>query len=246
MYLTPDEFRRSPMGTGKLIKTMDDVELADYLQQAKDLIDAHCDNDFSYREEPEELRPWKGEGYTVHPFYAPVRTVQRYWLVTGAYSGHDFSWDIGAVPAGAPPTLLGRTLPPTTWGQVKLNRSLNELDASTWLISITGIGALADFEQMYIGLSYTSGYDEGTVQADGYSLPYPSWLKSAARWVTRDIIIDSGLNSRGMGGLQEIRVADTLYRKPTQRGRTSQYDDPALNPQARRILDRHQTVWAAG
>jgi hypothetical protein len=237
LVISPDDLRVASGGVS--LKRIANPELAEYIAEAQDLAATYVNQDTLLFHQTEQIVQWRGENLRFHLMHAPIRTILGYRLLTGAFQGQDTFVGIDDTPA---PTTGSPTVLPTNLGGIKIIRTINGGDASSFL-SAVGVGStIGDSMQIEQEITYTAGYDDGTVQPDGYSIPFPRWLKTAVRLIAVDLLGDWESGRRGMAGLQQMRIADAVWRKPTNRSK----DEIVIPLKAKAILDRHYRPWITG
>lgn len=225
------------------ITNIADDELQAVLDSAASLIDAETNNSWAYQTIYEEQHDWdtgRETNWQGYPYYRPLRTLTQFDLASSINptNGDFYKVPIPVTPTG-PPTLRPGQLP-TNYGQVNVDRDRGIL-MTTYTLLQWGLPQvffpIGPFKPVQLLISYTSGYDDGTIQSDGYSLPAPAWLSEINRMAAMSLLVQRATGAAGMLGFKEVRQGQTTY---TFDPSTSSF---GLSPEMKNLLrHKQQTV----
>lgn len=222
-YISLDDFLAWPgVDVSQYDDTTEEGPLQVVLELASGVVDAETDTTWDFRVIPNEELPWiVGDGSTwrFETDILPVRTVLSATIVR--YVDFDYQ-DIPDVVDLSKVQILDNTI------------------VSRWLpfpnrSGVAGLPYVTQLDPPLVKVSYTAGYDDGTIQSDGLSFPYPRWLRDATRLIARSIIEQDILNENGLGGIEMLRVGQVEIRKK------SQGMDVAIPNLAKMLLDNAPT-----
>jgi hypothetical protein len=183
LLLTVEDYLSNSMGgpTPRTDRTLTEAEIYRALQTVTRLINEAAYGQLLVRSITDEIRRFRIDpdsgAYVIRLIYKPVRIVTAVSYVIGQYWG-------GRSPAPADLTPVENVPAPVIEGNMVINRNSNILmiysprviyAPAMWTNPMTGNNAGR------LAISYTVGYDDGTVQPDGVSMPLPEWVKEAAR-----------------------------------------------------------------
>lgn len=242
LYLEPQELERFTMG----MEIPEDLEgpdqMAGLVATACDLIDAYTGNSFSYQHIKGEKHIWDGSGSLKTYLYLPIRVITDFEVSVSVHGGKSDGWRAESLPTIPPlvepddPTEL-----PEELGDIDIDRVMNAIEPTMLPFSISGLllsYAGYGLSQARIKVSYTAGFDDGSVQADGYTLSPPQWLRTATRMTALWLLERSIVNDDGMAGLNSKRVGGV--------SRTRKIENAPLPPDIASLLQTDGSVWASG
>jgi hypothetical protein len=203
-YISTAEFLRWPgVDVSRYTDSSPTGELATILRTAKTFVDALTGTDgWNYRTVLGEEQPlilYSNGTWQVVQQYTPLRSVLTL----------DQVYTLGQNAADTPiPVPVGSY------------RSTDDGVTSRWLpyystgsLPIGGFGLTRPLDPPIVRLSYTAGYDDGDLQADDLSYPYPDWLRDGTRVIATALIQQDVLSRMGMGGLEQIKVGFVEARR---------------------------------
>jgi len=238
-YITPDDFRTYSGGIDTTI--ISDDELIQILIAASEMADGFCQTSFQYQNITNEMHSFDLDtsvGWKVYPYYLPVRTIGKFSIAVGEAGGEFVGADIAVEPASP----AGLTVPPQRFGSVYVDNSRGFIQSSYQILNYFGVGIFNIFPQAIpptLSLSYTAGYDNGEIQDDGYSLPFPNWLSYATRLIAIEMVGERMLGAQGLAGIMSATVGDVHISRGNTHFRVI---DPHISipPEARELLRRHR------
>ncbi|MGI0133599.1 MAG: hypothetical protein ACREBW_01400 [Candidatus Micrarchaeaceae archaeon] len=221
-YLSIDDFKDYSGGID-LTQLRDDDELNAILATASALCDAETNSVWNYQvltNEPHDLTTGRSIAWETYAYYSPVR------IITGAFISnslnvsqsnfYEFPIPMGSQPG--PPGLPAGSLP-TNFGGIFLDRERDivSINYTTLQFGLAGqIFPFTSFTHPQIFLSYSAGYDDGTIQSDGHSLPAPSWLREATRLIAGAMVSERNLAAQGLSAVQQVRQGQSEFRRATE------------------------------
>jgi hypothetical protein len=221
-YLTIDEFKQDTGGWD--ITDIGDTELGNMLLRASELIDDYTLATWGYQDVQDEVHEYKTIGRPIYLRRRPVRVIKNFRILIGTSMSlnNSLSTSFGTIPTTpVGPQWLQPGQLPTQFGYIILDRSMDriEISVTTFNIRILGMPWLNGLERPKILISYTAGYnreldDLGNpyIAPDGYTSPYPTWLKQATRLITGALIGSRNTRAQGLGGVSQVRQGDSEFR----------------------------------
>lgn len=237
-YLTVAQFQANSLGIDT--SSISSTELNNILLTASIMCNEETNTNWGYKVIYDEPHDWetrginsKWEGYPLYPF---VRTITSFKLALSINSlnGELVYADVPITPVG-PTAILQSGELPFTFGSVFLDSSRDYVQTTYILLEFGIYGAYPakPLDPPLLLLSYTCGFDSGTVQSDGYSVTAPQWLQEATRLIAIGLITERSFDSQGMSGIDSAKQGEASFK----RAKNSAF---SLPDSAKRLLRQHR------
>lgn len=196
-WLKVDEFVNNPGGadTPDTDPTLTEAELNRTIQSATKLILAHTHGDLLCQTYPDEIHRYVIDAstgaLTMRLHHKPARLVTNVSFLLGFWAGGRYGPGFGVTPPE-------NVNPPVIMGNLVLDRNSNLARVYRPVLSYNP-GFQIAASQARLGVTYTGGYDDGTMQADGVGLPAPFWLKEVSRLATIHLLEQRKRRRKGRG-----------------------------------------------
>ena len=229
-YLLVEDFRTYSAGVD--VSTIQDGQISTVLDSASALCDAYTNTTWGYQsvfQEPHDLNPLTGAvAWETYLYYTPVRTITAAFVSNSlnVNSSDFYRFNLPTGTTAGPSDLPAGQLP-TNFGSIFLDRQRDIVSISYTALQFGLVGQVfpfTSFTHPQVFVSYTAGYDNGTVQPDGYTLPVPTWLKEATRLIAAAMLSESNLAAQGLSGIQQVRQGQTEFRRSSESGGNSSGD----------------------